>query len=321
MRFRTEIEINPFEPKVNYSSRVVTFGSCFAEVIGERLKRSKFNTVVNPFGAQFNPISIAQSIGRIGAMELISTDQIEQGSDVLFHYDFHSMFNCSDREVMSNRINQTIASSHHALREADWVILTLGTAYVYELKERCRIVANCHKQHPKLFIRRRVSVDEIVDRLSQLIENELSGKRVIITLSPIRHIADGLAENSLSKATLRVAIDELISKYDKLHYFPAYEIMMDDLRDYRFYDNDMLHISNMAKEYIWEHFCSTALSAESLRCMSQVEKIIQATEHRPRDPFSDGYKTFCQQQLKKIESLKEVDLSIETEYFKKRIDG
>lgn len=321
MRFRTEIELYPFEPKVNYSSRVATFGSCFAEVIGEQLKRLKFNVLTNPFGAQFNPISIAQSIERVAAEGLISEDQIEQGSEGLFHYDFHSMLNDTDRGAMTKGINKAISAAHKALNSAEWVILTLGTAYVYKLKESGRVVANCHKQDPKLFERNRLSVSEIVDVLSPLFENELREKEVIITLSPIRHIADGLAENSLSKATLRVAIDELTKRYDRLHYLPAYEIMMDDLRDYRFYGDDMVHPSSMARGYIWDYFCNVALSPHTRATMAKVEKIIKATEHRPNDPKSDGYRRFCQQQLKAIESLGEVNLGVERDYFKDRIDG
>lgn len=320
MRFRTEIELKPFEPKVDYSSRVVAFGSCFAQQIGAQLQRAKFHTLVNPFGALFNPVSIAQSIERIAANRSVSPDQIEQGSEGLFHYDFHSQLNGDERTEMAININQTIEQANRSLAQADWVILTLGTAWVYELKESGRVVANCHKQHPNLFERRRLSVDDVVGALAPLMEGALRGKRVVITLSPIRHLGDGLDGNSLSKATLRVAIEQLVSQFENVIYFPAYEIMVDDLRDYRFYGEDMTHPTPMAVEYIWELFCRAALSADAVETMAKVESIQRAVNHRARTPHSQSYRDFCRQQIEAIDKLNHLDFAAERAQFSDKIE-
>ncbi len=319
MILRTQIEIKPFESQIDYSSRVFAIGSCFAQRIGASLEAAKFQTLVNPFGALFNPISIAQSVERIASNRRVTMEEIKCGAGGLFHYDFHSQLNRNGREETVESINSAVESAHHWLEGADWVVITLGTAWVYELRESGAVVANCHKQHPNLFERRRLSVEEVVGSLGEVIERYLGGKRVIITLSPIRHIADGLAENSLSKATLRVAIDELVSRFENVDYFPSYEVMVDDLRDYRFYDRDMVHPSPLGVEYIWDLFCGAAISEEARKRMQSVERIVRAANHRPRSVDSPQYKLFCEQQLRAIEEFAELDFSCERRFFESQL--
>ncbi len=322
MKFRTEIDINPFDAPIDYESRVLAVGSCFAASIGGELQRAKFRTDVNPTGALFNPASIARTLERFAECRMVGVEELSRSREGWFHYDFHSSVCCGESaEMCAESINRAIERGHKALRESDWVILTLGTAWIYELKESGEVVANCHKEPASTFVRRRMEVSEIVAILTSLMDGALRGKRVILTLSPIRHIADGLAENSLSKATLRVAIEAVAECYpQRINYFPAYEILMDDLRDYRFYGADMVHPSATAVEYIWERFQGVAIGEGARKIMSRVMKIVRGVEHRPLDVASEGYQKFCRSQLDAIAQLPDVDLSAENCFFTEQLE-
>lgn len=297
-------------------------GSCFAASIGGELQRAKFRTEVNPTGVLFNPASIARTLERFAECRMVGVEELTRGCEGWFHYDFHSSVGCGESAEKSvESINRAIERGHKALREADWVVLTLGTAWIYELKDSGEVVANCHKEPASTFTRRRMDVAEIVETLASLMEGALSGKRVILTLSPIRHLADGLAQNSLSKATLRVAIEAIAERYpQRINYFPAYEILMDDLRDYRFYGVDMVHPSATAVEYIWEQFQGVAIGEGARKIMPRVMKIVRGVEHRPLDIASEGYQKFCRSQLDAIAQLPDVDLSAESCFFTEQLE-
>lgn len=316
MKFRTEIDIDRWGRAIGYGDRLFMIGSCFAQSIGEALVRSKFRTAINPMGVLFNPLSVCGAIRRLSAQRHIEMSELREGALGWYHYDFHSSLNGATREEAFDNINEAIDRGGEALRRADWVVVTLGTAWVYHLVESGRVVGNCHREPARNFERRRLSVDAIVEELSAVIEGELSGKRVVLTLSPIRHVADGLAENSLSKATLRLAIEALREAFaDRVAYFPAYEIMMDDLRDYRFYASDMVHPSPMAVEYIYGRFCEVAIADEAKALMPSVMRVVKAVEHRPTSPHSEAHRQLCQAQLRAIEQLPEVDFGEEIAYF------
>ncbi len=317
MKFRTPIAIKPFTERVDYSSRILTLGSCFAAEIGARLRDSKFSVEVNPTGVLFNPASICATLQRFAQKRFISTKELHEGAEGWFHYDFHSSLSALDAEECAQGINHAIERGHDALVGADWVVLTLGTAWIYSLAQSGEVVANCHKQPHSTFVRRRKSVAEIVSQLSEAIETLLPHKKIILTLSPVRHLGDGLSENSLSKATLRVAIEEVVAQFpQRVWYFPAYEILVDDLRDYRFYGDDMTHPSPMAVDYVWQNFCEAAISEVALKMMARVERIVQAKCHRPINPTSEAHKKFCREQLLKIAELEGVvDMTAEREYF------
>ncbi|MFI3302481.1 MAG: GSCFA domain-containing protein [Rikenellaceae bacterium] len=316
MKFRTQIEIAPFEAKIDYSDNILAVGSCFAATVGGKLARSRFKATVNPTGVLFNPASIAQTLQRFEHKRFVTLSEIQEGATP-FHYDFHSSLCAPTPSECVAMINQAVELGHEALMQSDWIIVTLGTAWVYELARSGEVVANCHKQPAVNFIRRRLSVSEIVDMLNQSLSHLLTTKKVILTLSPVRHVGDGLSENSLSKATLRVAIEEFVSQHpSSVYYFPAYEIFVDDLRDYRFYAEDMVHPSSVGVDYVWDKFRDVALSLDSLRVMEQVESVIRAAEHRPVNPLSDGHRRFCEAQLRAIEGLSgSVDLSEMRQYF------
>ena len=315
MKFRTEIEIAPLAEGLEYGAKVFALGSCFAENISERLQKSKFSIATNPFGVLFNPASIAAAIDRLADTRSFAVCDITAGREGYFSFEAHSSLDGKTHTEAFGNLNKAVAQGAKALAEADWVILTFGTAWVYE--KEGRVVANCHKQPASHFERRRLSVEEIVERYSQLFEGTLRDKKVILTVSPVRHLGDGLQENSVSKATLRLAVEELVTKYENVHYFPSYEILIDDLRDYRYYADDLAHPSNMAVDYVWERFCDVVLTDAAKAKLSQVEQIVAAAEHRPFNPESEAHKAFCRKMLAKMESMPEMDFTLEKSMFER----
>ena len=315
MKFRTEIEAAPLAEGLEYGAKIFALGSCFAENISERLRRSKFSIASNPFGILFNPASIAAAIDRLADARSFAVCDITAGKEGYFSFDAHSSLDGKTHTEAFGNLNKAVAQGSKALHEADWVILTFGTAWVYE--HEGRVVANCHKQPASQFERRRLSVTEIVERYSRLFEGILRDKKVVLTVSPVRHIGDGLQENSVSKATLRLAVEELVAKYENAHYFPSYEILIDDLRDYRYYADDLAHPSNMAVDYVWERFCDVVLTDAAKAKLLQVEQIVAAAEHRPFNPESEAHKAFCRKMLAKMESMPEMDFTLEKSMFER----
>ena len=315
MRFRTEISLTPLAERIDHSAKIFALGSCFAESISERLQRAKFSVTTNPFGVLFNPLSIASAIERLSDTRAFAVCDIREGREGFFSFEAHSSLDGKTQTEIFANLNQAVAQGSKALHDAEWVILTFGTAWVYE--HNGRVVANCHKQPAKEFERRRLSVAEIVERYKTLFEGVLRDKRVILTVSPVRHLGDGLQENSLSKAILRLAVEELVAKYENVHYFPSYEILIDDLRDYRYYAEDLAHPSKMAVEYVWEHFCEYALTDKAWELLPKIEQIVMAAEHRPFNPESDAHRAFCRKMLAKAEEMHEIDFALEKEAFER----
>lgn len=315
MRFRTEISLTPLAERIDHSAKIFALGSCFAENISERLQKAKFSVTTNPFGVLFNPLSIASAIERLSDTRAFAVCDIREGREGFFSFDAHSSLDGKTQTEIFANLNQAVAQGSKALHEADWVILTFGTAWVYEREGR--VVANCHKQPASEFERRRLSVEEIVERYKTLFEGVLRDKRVILTVSPVRHLGDGLQENSLSKAILRLAVEQLCEQFDNVHYFPSYEILIDDLRDYRYYAEDLAHPSKMAVEYVWEHFCEYALTDKARELLPKIEQIVMAAEHRPFNPESDAHRAFCRKMLAKAEEMHEIDFALEKEAFER----
>lgn len=315
MKFRTEIEIAPIADGIDHSAKIFTLGSCFAESISERLRRAKFSVTTNPFGVLFNPLSIASAIERLVDTRAFAMCDIREGNEGFFSFDAHSSLDGKTHTEIFANLNQAVAQGSKALHDAEWVVLTFGTAWIYEREGK--VVANCHKQPAKEFERRRLSVAEIVERYQPLFEGVLRDKRVILTVSPVRHLGDGLQENSVSKAILRLAVEELVAKYENAHYFPSYEILIDDLRDYRYYADDLAHPSKMAVDYVWERFCEYALTDKAQRLLPQIEQIVSAAEHRPFNPTSEAHKAFCSKMLAKVAEMPTIDFTSEREAFER----
>ena len=319
MELRTVIPIAPFQHRISHSEQILSLGSCFAENIATRLANAKFHITASPTGILFNPESIALAIERMANRHYPTMTDLHYSNEKWFSYDFHSSFSHSDVTLTLEAMRQGVDRGAEAITSADTYIITFGTAIVYRLAESGHTVANCHKQPQSHFTRQMLSVEEIVERYKALLEGVLKNKRVIFTVSPIRHLSEGLEENSLSKAILRVAIGELTRQYPNTLYFPSFEIVNDELRDYRFYADDMTHPSPLAIDYIWERFSEAAFTPATRNLIEQIKRITTAAAHRPFNPDSDSHRTFCRRQLDEITKLEsqnaEIDFSAEKATF------
>ena len=319
MKFRTEIRVAPLGTEIGYADGVLFFGSCFADEMCRRMAALKFRAEGNLTGPLFNPASVAALLRRAAAAVPGAAAELRQDADGWwFHYDANTLLSDPDRETALGRCNEALGRLRTLLPAARCAVVTFGTAWVYRLRETGRIVANCHKQPQSLFERERLGVGEIVEEWSQLLAGPLAGKEVIFTVSPVRHLGDGAEGNSLSKATLRVAVGELTERFDRAHYFPAYEILTDDLRDYRFYADDLVHPSPQAVDYVWERFAEAALSDEARRLLPEVERLAAQWNHRPLRASSEAWLALRRRTLERMAELERsagIDFSEERAQF------
>lgn len=305
MKFRTEIKCSPASQQIDHDSKVVLLGSCFSEHMEGKFDHFKFKHFSNPFGILFNPLAIQKAIQNCVSKTYYSQSNLVQNNDTWLSLNHHSKFNNSDPEKVLHAINENIEGGHRALKEASHVIITLGTSWVYQWNEDDQVVGNCHKISQKKFTKRLLSAEEIFESLKGIIEKVQSINQqaiFIFTLSPVRHLKDGFIENSLSKALLLKCIHDLKDD-SSIHYFPAYEIMMDDLRDYRFYKSDMIHPNDMAVDYIWNHFIDSWVGKASQTLMNEIDEIQRSLAHRPFDADSEAHKNFLQLLDEKIDAL------------------
>ncbi|MDR2847871.1 MAG: GSCFA domain-containing protein [Bacteroidales bacterium] len=281
--FRTIIKESISPEKVDYSTPVLMAGSCFAENIGHLMQRLQFDIALNPFGIVFHPVALAQQLDRMMSAEDYRQEELRYHNDLWFSFDHHGRFSHPEQDVCLKRINEELHRGRCQLAKAQWLFVTFGTAWAYRLREDGRIVANCHRYPANAFERIRTEADEICEQWTRTLTRLRKvnpAAKVVFSVSPVRHLRDGAHENQLSKATLLLAVERLNSSMDT-GYFPAYEIMMDDLRDYRFYDEDMLHPDTVAIKYIWQRFCTTYIANDAIPVMNKIEGIVKASEHRP----------------------------------------
>lgn len=323
MNFRTQVNIHEFGIKISHNTECFLTGSCFATNIGEKLKENKIPGLHNPTGILYNPISIANSIETALSGRYPNENELFLHEGIWNHFDFHSSFSAKDKVQCHKNISEALAVSAKSLKTADYIFVSFGTAYAYFLKKNGKIVANCHKQVPATFERKLLSISDISEAWEKLI-NEITANntkaKIIFTISPIRHWKDGATNNQFSKASLFLAIKELTENYpDKVFYFPAYEILQDELRDYRFYDSDMLHPSDIAIEYIWEKFGQAFFEKNTLELNQRIQKIHRAFNHKPFNPETSEYKAFCKKMLIEINSIltqyHNIDFSEEIRHF------
>lgn len=304
--FRTTFKIPSLTFELTHKDKILSIGSCFAENIGRKLEENKFQTLLNPFGILYNPSSVAQTLERIFNNQKITETDILQHNDLWHSRLHHTRFSQTDKTPFLEDINTSLDTANASLKDSNRLILTLGTAFVWEEKETGIIVANCHKRPQKLFTRRRLSPAEIKEDLLPIlrkIKKQNTDLEVIMTVSPVRHTNDGFIENQRSKAALILAIDAMCQEENFIHYFPAYELVQDDLRDYRFYAEDMLHPNEVAVDYVWEHFRKSLFSEKTKEIYSEVKKLQAMAGHRPFQVESVAHQTFLLSNLKKIEDL------------------
>jgi hypothetical protein len=322
--FRTTFNIPEFDPKLNYQSKSLFIGSCFTENIGNYLKDLKFQITINPTGIIYNPVSICECIGFLLKGKQMEANDLGFYNDTWFSFMHHSRYSDPDKNVCLNKMNEDLKMASGFLQQADFLFITLGSAFIYTHNESKEVVANCHKFPASTFSKSILNAKSIVSCFEKTL-NDL-GKvnpnvRTIFTVSPVRHWNDGAIENQHSKSVLITAIHELILKHKNCSYFPAYELMMDDLRDYRFYAEDMLHPNNTAIEYIRDKFIKTFVEKDAENIMDQIQKLLQARNHRPFRAQTTTHINFKKKQLDQIKDLKRkfpfLDMTEFEEFFKK----
>lgn len=322
MQFHLQLEPTPLENKITIQDNIMLMGSCFTEHIYDRLNMFKFNVLQNPSGILFNPQSISQSIHSfINKNELHATEFFAQNG-LWNHWQFHSSLSQTDLQAAKSIMNQRILEAHQFLAKTNWLIITFGSAIVYDLQNGVT-VANCHKSPAHFFKRRMLTVDEVVLSYIKLIKSLLDfnpSLNLLFTVSPVRHLKEGFVENNRSKSTLILAIEKLIERFKCCHYFPSYELVIDDLRDYRFYAEDMVHPNYLATSYVWEKFSNACIEGKTRQVFKELQFIHNAINHRPLHPNSEEHAKFRAKIYKAILELSNrfpnMDFSHEIQFFR-----
>jgi hypothetical protein len=323
MEFQLPITFAPLPQPIRYGEKILLTGSCFTEHIGDALSDWKFPTLLNPNGILFDAASVASSLisyispKRYVAEDLVFFDELWQS------WQHHSHFSGTDRAAVLDGINASQERAHAFLREADWLMITLGSAFSYRLADSGMAVANCHRAPGKHFVKHLLTIEEIVTALDSCLHQLFyfnPGLKVIFTVSPVRHIRDGVVENNRSKASLIESVHHLVNKFDRLFYFPAYELVIDVLRDYRFYDIDMVHPNYAATQFVLEKFVEYGIESGSRQVLEEVKKLVVARRHRPLHPETEAHARFMREQGEKAAGLAAkypfLDLSEEIRHFR-----
>ena len=298
MNFRTEIQIQKSPQKINHSQKILLLGSCFAQNMQVKFAEGGFEAM-HPFGAIYNPYSVANSFKLIAEKQTLNPESLFFQKDKWNSYAFHSSYSSTDKNEAIRQMSEAITRANDILNsENPIIIVTLGTSWVYELNETGEIVANCHHSAASSFTRKAMDVEEIIEVLKPICQTPA---RIIFTVSPVRHLKDGVHENQLSKSRLLLAVDKLVAEHSNCEYFPSYEIVLDELRDYRFFAEDMAHPTALAVDYIWEKFSDTYFSDKTIDGIKEYEKIVKTEKHRPSNPESAEYLLL----LEKIKTNKE----------------
>ena len=305
MLFKTEINITPLSQTISYGDGILFLGSCFADEIGSICRGLGFNALVNPFGVLYNPASIAQSIKRLQkGTPFAHDDVIEVGGEFFCTFSHNTDFWCPTEGALLEKVNTHLAEAYAHFHQTKWLVVSLGTSWAFRDKANGEVVSNCHKLPANRFERVFLSTDQSVTIMNKLLE-AFPDKQFIFTVSPLRHLKDGLHENQLSKASLLLAVDQVSKSYGNAHYFPAYEILLDELRDYRFYKEDMVHPTDQAVRYIWEKFVDYAINSSKHPAMQAASELKRMLHHKPLFPDSEAYRKFEQQRQQKTEELAE----------------
>ncbi|MCB0279264.1 MAG: GSCFA domain-containing protein, partial [Calditrichaeota bacterium] len=292
LKLRTELAVDPASKKIKRDSSILLIGSCFSDHIYERLNRYKFKVANKPNGTIYNPVSIADSLHRLVDKRMVSETDVFEHNGIWQSFDFHSDFSSLNRDLAIEKINQSINFHSDFLRIADHVFLTFGSSFIYRHKKTDTIVANCHQVAAKEFNHSILSFAETnkaIEKSIQLIRSANPDCLISVTVSPVRYLGNGFAANQLSKSQLITACNQVISNQKLTHYFPAYELVMDDLRDYRFYGDDLVHPNQLAIHYVWQKFCEAYMETDELKLLDKIDQVQRAINHRPRHPDSQAY--------------------------------
>lgn len=324
MQLTTPVSNPPSSVSISHKSRLMFVGSCFAENISSFFINAKFQCLVNPSGIVYNPLSLSRLFSQLTANKIYSDSDFFQLNGLYSCYDFHGSFSRADVGEAVSVANSSMNYARNYLKTCDVLFITLGTAFVYFLAEdQLTAVSNCHKQPSSTFQRRLISVDEVAEALQKIVSLAATynkDMRIVFTVSPIRHMKDGAHGNRISKSSLFLGIEKVLAANEHCEYFPSYEILEDELRDYRFYADDMVHPSQLAEKIIWQRIQETYFSEQVRRDVSAVEKYMNAVHHRIQNPDSLETASFCQKNLSLAFDLEDriegLDLSAEKKYFK-----
>lgn len=325
MKFHAEFTPQPFTQKIKHKDKLLLVGSCFTEQIGAKLSKSKFDVLENPHGIVFNPISIAEAISTYCEAYHYKENDLFFYNELWGSWHHHTRFSRIDKDIALQQINQSQQKAIDFIKNADWILITLGSAFVYERGDAPaadyeNVVANCHKYPTDKFNRRLLEPGEIVVQLRKMMDEvwlKNANTKFIFTISPVRHLREGFVENNRSKAVLIQAVHSITS--EMVFYFPAYELVIDDLRDYRFYAEDMVHPNYAATNYVWEKFISTCIDERSQKLMLEINTINAARHHKAFNPASEAHKLFLKTNYQRVKKLQDenpyINLDEEATYF------
>ncbi len=318
----TRVAMPDFSQKINHETKILMLGSCFTEHISDKLERCKYNVLSNPFGILYNPVSIAKAVQRIVDLSFYTEDELIFHQGLYHSMDHHGQFASKNKQTVLDKINSQIQSAHDQLKQSAFAFISPGTSKVYRYKKTEQIVGNCHKIPGTEFFHEQLlseACEEAIADIFEKIRSIAPNCRIIWTVSPVRHLRDGLIENQVSKATLLLSIHNHLKNHPDHGYFPAYEIMVDELRDYRFYNRDMMHPSPLAVDIIWDRFEHAFMDEKTRSKNTALEKIQKAMEHRFLHDDREAMQTFAQGQLNAIDQLERemsgLDWTKEKAYF------
>lgn len=305
MKFRTEVEIKESQRKIQVEDKIFSIGSCFASEMSDMLQLGQLQSLNNPFGTIFNPFSISNAVKRLHDAEFYIEDELISFNEEFISLDHHTSFDTRYIHQTLKKINAEIEEGNSFLQDTNWVIITYGTSFIYEFIPKNKLVGNCHKIPQKFFKKRLLTHQEITDSIYNTVLNLddicKDDVQILFTVSPVRHTKDGMIENQLSKAKLITAIHEMLPQFENCHYLPVYEIVMDDLRDYRFYNEDMIHPNSQAVNYIFDQFGNAYFSEETKEFIKENFKINTALQHRTDDEKDPKYIEFREKLNRRIE--------------------
>ncbi len=330
MKFHFDFDIPKLSPPIEHTHKLFLIGSCFTENIGEKLRKYKFDVLENSHGILFNPISVAEAMDDYIKNKVYTEDDIFSYNEGWHSWKHHSRYSALSANEALGKINNAVSQTHGFLKSADYVMITLGSAWVYKLTEKAshtrpgQVAANNHKAPAEWFRKELLKPAELIDLFENVIHKLIKFNpdlKIIFTISPVRHLREGVVENNRSKAVLIHAVHEMVSKFEKLYYFPAYEIVIDDLRDYRFYAEDLVHPNYQATQYVWEKFVTACMGENTKGLIEEIHSINLAYQHKPFNATSEQHKKFLLSYKMKTKSLQQkfpyLNFNKELEFFSK----
>jgi hypothetical protein len=323
MNFRTEIILDPAGQKISCNDPTMLIGSCFSASIGERLDSGYFPVMVNPFGTVYNPVSVLAVLKRIATNKRYELNELYNNKGIWLSFDHNTEFSSDNSELTLGRINEALAGGTIFLSKTKYLFITFGTARIYRFRNTGAIVSNCHKIPDSEFTKELLSPDQIISEWEAFLPEfyrKFPGITIVFTISPVRHWKDGALMNQLSKSTLFLAVKDLMHLFPSAGYFPAYELFMDDLRDYRFYADDLLHPSEAGIDYVWEKFTGAYFDDATRQLWNEAARIRKAVRHKVPETGTAAIKDFAKVMLEKISRIEALmplaDFSGDKEYFR-----